>query len=84
MKRVIADLTEKAGVKVEAVDDVKDVTRRAGYTGADIDGILSHFVQGGQMTRGGIMHAATAYAQTVEDADSAYDVEQRATLLLTA
>src|SRR5690554_8025350 len=40
-------------------------------------GILEHFIQGGQPTAGGVMHAVTSYAQTISDADRAYEIEER-------
>ena len=37
--------------------------------------ILSHFIDGGQRTAGGILQAITSAAQVVKDPDRAYDLE---------
>lgn len=39
--------------------------------------ILAHFIQGGDLTSGGVMHAVTSAAQTCDDADTAYDLERQ-------
>jgi len=38
--------------------------------------VFDFFIRGGQISAGGVMQAVTAYAQTVEDPDRAYDVER--------
>lgn len=82
MTKVIERAEREAGVEVADVYMVRTMTKPLGYTEDQIDGILSHFVKGGQMTVGGVHNAATAYAQTVEDGDTAYDIEARAGALL--
>lgn len=78
----IAALEERAGERVASVDAVRDLTKPLGYTQEQITGIMDYFVQGGQMTRGGVVNAITAYSQTVEDGDAAYELDARATSLL--
>lgn len=78
----IARLEASSSETVETHDEVKVLAKAAKFTDAEVDGILSYFTQGGQMTRGGVVNAITAYAQTVEDGDQAYDLEARATRLL--
>jgi len=80
--RVIERAESKASTEVPTVEDVTKIGRAAGYTQEQVDGILGYFVKGGQMTLGGVMNAATAYAQTVTDGDAAHDIEARATALL--
>lgn len=80
----IARLEADAGVEVVTHDEVRTLVKGLRYTDADVDGILAHFTRGGQMTRGGVVNAVTAYAQTVEDGDAAYALEARATSLLGA
>lgn len=78
----VAALEERAGERVASVDAVRDLTKPLGYTQEQITGIMDYFVQGGQMTRGGVVNAITAYSQTVEDGDAAYELDARATSLL--
>ncbi|MEV0150027.1 MULTISPECIES: DUF932 domain-containing protein [unclassified Nonomuraea] len=39
--------------------------------------ILEHFIKGGQLTAGGVMHAVTSAAQLLDDPDKAFDMESR-------
>jgi hypothetical protein len=81
MEQVIGRAEEKCDTRLDSVDRVKDVTKPLGYSQAHIDGIISHFVRGGQMTLGGVTQAITAYAQTV-DGDTAFELEAKAMDLL--
>ena len=38
-------------------------------------GKMAHFIRGGDLTAGGILHAVTSTAQTQADADTAHDME---------
>jgi hypothetical protein len=38
--------------------------------------ILNHFIRGGDSTSGGVLHAVTSTAQTLPNADAAYDLER--------
>jgi len=49
-----------------------------GFTDDETRSVLDLFIAGGQPTAGGIMQAVSAYAQTVEDPDRAYDIEDKA------
>jgi hypothetical protein len=40
------------------------------------DTVLNHFIRGGDTTSGGVLHAVTSAAQTLPDADAAYDLER--------
>ena len=82
LNRTIAGLSAKAGEPVEDHEQVRVLAKSLKFTDADVDGILSHFTRGGQLTRGGVVHAITSYAQTVEDGDTAYELEAKATTLL--
>mgnify|MGYP000853136118 CR=1 FL=1 len=78
MRGVIAKLTEDATVEVpagSAAKVVETVSRSLMFTQEQQDGILEHFIRGGQLTAGGVMHAVTSYAQTVDDADVSADLE---------
>jgi NADH:ubiquinone oxidoreductase subunit B-like Fe-S oxidoreductase len=39
------------------------------------NGVLDMFIKGSDPTAGGLMNAVTAYSQTIENADTAADVE---------
>lgn len=71
----------KAGAPIAATDVTKTlehVAKELAYTQEQQAGILAHFISGGQLTTGGVLNAVTSYAQTVESADEAYDLESGA------
>lgn len=79
MKSVIDRVTEKAGRPVAKPQDVvQTITKREAFSKSDMDGLLEHFIKGGDMTAGGVFGAITSYAQTVDDADRAYAMESDA------
>lgn len=83
LNTVLRKLEEKAGepvAKPEAA--IKEVTRKLEIP-ALYDDVLSHFIKGADLSRGGVMHAVTAAAQSADiDADTAFKMEERATALL--
>lgn len=83
MQKVIAEMTEKATAEVrEAEKAVKEVTQKIECP-ALYDDVLAHFIKGGDLTRGGVVQAVTAAAQSTDiDADLAFMMEERATALL--
>ena len=83
LEGVVDELTTHGEQPVDDVEQVKVIAKRAKYTEAQADDILNYFVRGGQMNRAGVMNAATAAAQMADDADTAFDMEQRAVSLLT-
>jgi hypothetical protein len=84
LTKAVDDLSEKAGVPIDgnAADAITVVTKQVGFTDTQRDGILDHFIRGGQMTAGGVMQAVTSFAQEMEDADAAYDMEAAALRVL--
>jgi hypothetical protein len=40
-----------------------------------VTGKLAHFIRGGDITAGGILHAVTSVAQSLPDADAAHEME---------
>lgn len=79
MQRVIAQTEEQAAAPVTApAETIKTLGKTLQYDEATINGILEHFVKGGDVTAGGVLHAVTSYAQTVADADTASDLEASA------
>lgn len=72
----LAPIEAKAGKELESpAKTIEHVSKELGYTQEQQDGILDHFLKGGQPTAGGVVNAVTSYAQTVESADEAYDLE---------
>lgn len=79
MRGKIAEVTAKAEKKLDDPNKtIELVANQLRYTDTETDGILKHFIMGGQMTAGGVMQAVTSFAQTVDDPDQAYDLENSA------
>lgn len=75
----IRKIEEKSAREVGRPQDVvQTIVKREAFTKADADGLLEHFIKGGDMTAGGVLGAITSYAQTVGDADRAYAMESDA------
>ena len=79
----MTDLVERLETEGErpitdAVGTIKTVAKKVGYTQEQQDGILSMFIQGGQMRSAGLLNAVTAYSQTVESPDEAADLNASA------
>lgn len=83
LERAVAGIERAATKPVATVDEVRVLTKSLAFTDRQIDGVLSLFVRGGQMTKGGVVNAITAHAQTIEDADLAYEMETHAMKILT-
>ena len=76
MTRAIDNLTAKAGAPVaDPKAMIETVVKRTAFSKADADGILDAFIKGGQVTKGGVAQAVSAYSQTVDDADKAYAMD---------
>lgn len=72
-------LTEKAALEVSNPTVViPTVSKKLGFTQAQTDLILEHFIRGGQTTAGGVAQAITSAAQLMADGDVAYDMEASA------
>lgn len=77
MTRVITRVTEQAGAPVDKPQDVVTrLVKRDAFSKEDADGLMESFIKGGDMTRGGVMNAITAYSQEVRktDPDRAHDM----------
>jgi hypothetical protein len=73
----IAELEEAAGIAVVNPTKVLEkVSKALSFTADEAEGILGHFIMGGQMTAGGVMQAVTSFAQTVLDPDRANELEE--------
>ena len=78
-ERVVRDLEKRAGHPVtDAARTVEVVSGRLRYSEAQQADILDHFIKGGDLTAGGIMHAVTSAAQAQADGDAAWDLENSA------
>lgn len=80
----VSEIAERAGREVEQPEaTVRSVAKALRFDQDTADGILAHFIKGGQTTAGGVMQAVTSYARTVEDGDAAADLEDAALDALT-
>jgi hypothetical protein len=81
MTRVVQRVTEQAGAKVDKPSDVVTrLVKRDAFSKEDAEGLLDRFIQGGDMSRGGVLQAVTAYSQDVRatDPDRAHDMNMDA------
>lgn len=75
----IRELTAAAGTEITDPDKtIQAVTTKLRFTDDQQREILRHFIRGGDLTAGGVMHAVTSVAQTVDDADTAHEMEAQA------
>lgn len=83
MTRVITGIEEQSGVQIaHPIEVVQVIGKKLAFDQSVIDGVLDHFVKGGQTTAGGLMNAVTSWSQTIADADSAADLESQAMKVL--
>jgi hypothetical protein len=76
---LVTKATEKAGVPIASpTETVPAVVAGLGFTEAERKDVLDLFIIGGQMTAGGVAQAVSAYAQTIEDVDRAFEIERKA------
>jgi hypothetical protein len=76
--KCVAELERQAGIEVaDAARTVEVVAQRLKFTEEQRAGVLDHFIKGGQLTAGGVMQAVTSFCQTIEDADSAYALQDQ-------
>lgn len=75
----VAELELRAGIPVHAPEkQVKAVCKELAFTETEADGILGHFVQGGQLNAAGVMNAITSFSQTLDNADRARFMDDKA------
>lgn len=76
MNRVLRQLENGSDQEIADVEKtITEVTSRPAFSKADAKGLLASFMDGGDRTRGGLVNAITAYSQTVDDADRAYEMD---------
>ncbi len=79
MTRAIEGLTRRASVKLpDPQATIRTLSKKLAFDKHTAAGILSHFIQGADITAGGVLHAVTSFAQTLHDADDAADLESTA------
>jgi hypothetical protein len=75
----IAEMSGAAGRPVEDPEKaIEIVSQRLRFTDDQQHAILNHFIRGADISAGGVMHAVTSVAQTLDDADTAHDMEAQA------
>ena len=79
VEMTIDSLVETAAKPIkDPAQCIEVVAKQLAFSQTQRDGILDHFIRGGQVTAGGVMQAVTSYAQTIESADAAFDMESNA------
>jgi hypothetical protein len=77
VERTLAGIAEHAGARVRDVPaTIEYVSKELRLTAEAQQTILAHFIDGGDRTAGGVLHALTSTAQTLADADAAYELER--------
>lgn len=83
VQRAVRAMEKDSGHPVTDPEEaVRTVSQRLRFTDALQKDILNHFIRGGNVTAGGVMHAVTSVAQTLEDADAAHEMEGQALRVL--
>jgi hypothetical protein len=78
-ERAIRDIERAAGRPIaDPAETVRAVSQRLRFTEEQQASILNHFILGGDVTAGGVMHAVTSVAQTLDDPDTAWEMESSA------
>ena len=73
---MLRELETAAGTELKEPDTtLKVVGKQLRFTEEQQDSILAHFIRGGDVSAGGVMHAVTSVAQTLDDADAAFELE---------
>ena len=79
VERTVREMEKDAGHPVaDPQETIRTVSQRLRFTDAQQASILNHFIRGGDVTAGGVMHAVTSVAQTLDDADTAHEMESLA------
>jgi hypothetical protein len=76
LDRTVQEISAQAGHPLaDPQHAVEVVSARLRFTDVQQATILAHFIRGGDITAGGILHAVTSTAQAQPDADTAHDME---------
>jgi hypothetical protein len=83
VRAVVTRIERDAGAPVERPQDtIALISQQLRFSDDTQQAILGHFIKGGSLTAGGVMHAVTSVAQTLPDADAAHELESRALKVL--
>jgi hypothetical protein len=64
----VAEITQTAITELTSPEKaIEVVAKKLSYSDTEKDGILAHFIKGGQLTAGGILQAVTSFAQDITD-----------------
>jgi hypothetical protein len=75
-EHALREIERQAGRPVDdPAETVRIVSQKLRYTDEQQATILDHFIRGGDVTAGGVMHAVTSTAQTLTDPDAAWELE---------
>jgi hypothetical protein len=75
----IRELTSTAGTPIgHPQQAIELVSNKLRFSDEQQATILAHFIKGGALTAGGVLHAITSTAQTLSDADAAHEMETSA------
>ncbi|MFF4924327.1 DUF932 domain-containing protein [Kitasatospora sp. NPDC001261] len=84
VEKKLAEIERAAGREVtDPVQTVEVVAKKLRFADGVRESVLNHFIKGGQTTAGGIMQAITATAQTLDNADEAFELESQALAALS-
>ncbi|QDH91705.1 hypothetical protein SEA_PHRAPPUCCINO_27 [Mycobacterium phage Phrappuccino] len=76
VQKVIDEIEAEVETPVHDVPaTIEIVAKDQGYTQDESKSILDHFIRGGQITAGGVLHAVTAAVQQIEDPERAFELE---------
>lgn len=76
VQAVVRAIERDAGHELaDPQEAVAVVSQRLRFTGDQQRDILSHFIRGGDVTAGGILHAVTSVARILPDGDAAHEME---------
>lgn len=79
VRQVVGRIEEQAGKKLsKPADAVEIVAQQLRFSDEVKDGVLNHFIAGGQGTAGGILNAVTSFARELEDPDMSDWLESEA------
>ncbi len=74
--RQLHSLQAAAAVRIKDPEaTITTVAQRLKFTEERRKAILNHFIEGADITAGGVLHAVTSVAQTLPDADQAHEME---------
>lgn len=82
---LVTSVEEKAAVRItRPTEVVPAVCSGLGFSPEETEGVLNMFIMSGMPTAGGVAQAVSAYAQTVQNVDRAFDLERQAMAALDA